>query len=308
MKKAGKAFSLLLASVMLSVSALPANVYAGRRTAQATFSSIGMTINGESFDMRPIIDGVSYFPVRTIGYALNCRTEWIADTKSIILTSVGEKVGYDSFEQGDGTATAIFEDSISITADGKLVEVPVPIINDRSYVPIKAVAEAMGKRATWDGDTRTIQIVNPQTVKVDDDIKDYYVYDLPEIKSQEDYLVGNWKGTLDWWATFDFEYFIRKNTDGTYTVTYKQTIREDTKNYREYIGNYAVAECKAIFDKETSKLTVYGEGAKHLHTETPFAGTTSDCVFVLSGDVLYMPFDENVKNKSDFKSGKLTRF
>ncbi len=302
-----KAAALLFTSALILTSVTPINTYAARTTETAVFSDIGMTVNGEELNMRPvIINGTSYFPVRTIGYALNCKTEWIADTKSIILTSQGKEAGDDTFEQGSGTAEAIFDDEISLTADGKNVNTSIAIVDNRSYVPIKTVAEAMGKRAAWDEDTRTIQIVDPQTVVVDDDIKDYYVYDLPEIKTQEDYLVGNWKGYLDTWAKLDYEYFITKNDDGTYKVIVKSTIAEDTDEYKEYAGNSSVDECTGHYDSETNKLLV--TDAKNIYREEPYGEEWGDDYLVLDGDVLNMPYEDNIKEDEDFKNGKLTRF
>ncbi|GEM_PF-4450393 len=296
-KKAKRITAGLCVACVIMIAFPLGNVYAARTTATAAFSNIGMTINGEEFNMRPvIIDGVSYFPVRTIGYALNCKTEWISEPKQIILTSAGEKVGYDSFEQGDGLATAIFDDSITLTADGKNVQTPIAIINDRSYVPIKVVAEAMGKRATWDADTRTIQIVNPQTVKVDESIKDYYVYDLPEVKSQEDYLVGNWVGYVN--RTNDgrakAEWFISKNSNNTYKVIYKKTL-ESNKSY--------IVQLTAVYDSETKVLTTKFDkwiDRGYLSSDVYYYPDE----LLLDGDVLDWISD----GTSEFKDGRLTRF
>lgn len=307
-RKLSYKFVCLFTSVVLLISLSPVAVNAGRTTAAAVFSDIGITINGEKYDMRPvIINGSSYFPVRTISYALNCKTNWIADTKSIIIESVSEKVGEDTFEQGSGEATAIFEDAVSLTANGKKVDTPIAIINDRSYVPIKKVAEAMGKRATWYEDTRTIQIVNPQTAEVDDDIKDYYVYDLPEIKTQEDYLVGNWRGYINTWADFKYEYFISKNADGTYKVIVTQTLTNDPSGkYDDFIGAKSINECTGIYDSEEYKLIV--TNAKAIHLEEPFVDDWEDDTLILDGDILTMPYEENIKNMEDFRGGELIRF
>lgn len=265
-----KQISIIISLVILIISVSPLNTFASRRTEKAVFSSIGITINGKEYNVRPvIINDVSYFPVRTIGYALNCTTQWQSDPKKIILTSQKDPVNEDSFSQSkDGTygdKTAIFDNEIVLTANGKVIDSPVAIVDDRSYVPVKAVAEAMGKRATWYADTKTIQIVNPDTAKVDDSIKDYYVYDLPEIKNNADYLVGNWRGSskdkfsVGYTRCMDDEFFISKNSDGTYKVIAKNTITKYTlssgKEDYSFAGKSAVVELKGYFDPETNYFT-----------------------------------------------------
>lgn len=300
------ATALAVMTATMAVSITTFNTYAARTSTTATFSSIGIMINGKSYDVRPvIINGVSYFPVRTIGNALNCKVDWVNEPKQVIITSQSDPVGEDNFSQSKdgsyGTKTAIFDDSIALKANGNVVNTPVAIVDDRSYVPIKAVAEAMGKRATWYEESKTIKIVNPQTAQVDDSIKDYYVYDLPEIKNDADYLVGNWVGHST--AAFDDgdvreskkELFISKNPDGTYKIISKSTItkysypttdsRTDyTENY-SYIGKSSVKELKGYFDPETNHFTT--EFVKDIYHEKPYGAGYQPDVFLLKGERLY---------------------
>ncbi len=251
MKKISKLTRTLFSAVCCATLAFSSvssiSVYASRTTEVASFSDINITINGVEYNMHPaIINGVSYFPVRTIGYALNCKTDWISETKTIILKSQTEKLSDESFIQQSNKQTAIFDTDISLIADGKTVNTPIAIINDRSYVPVKAVAEAMGKRATWYEESRTIQIVNPQTA---DNTSEYYVSDLPQIQSEEDYLVGNWKGMLYFGSgqAHIEEIHISKNNDGSYKLITKGIVQGSESTFTVY-------ESKAYYDKESHIL------------------------------------------------------
>jgi N-acetylmuramoyl-L-alanine amidase len=50
--------------------------------------------------------------------------------------------------------------TITIKVDGKIIETDVePInVNGRVLVPVRAVAEALGCKVDWDGDTQTVKI------------------------------------------------------------------------------------------------------------------------------------------------------
>ncbi len=52
---------------------------------------------------------------------------------------------------------------VSIVVDGKQIspDVPPQIVNDRTIVPIRFVAEALGAQVGWDNDTRTVSIKKP---------------------------------------------------------------------------------------------------------------------------------------------------
>lgn len=215
--------------------------------------NIGVTINGAEFDAKVvIIDGVSYLPIKVLGYAINAETEWDKANRTVVLTRMEEKVKVEKVSQTlDGKLNkkkAYFSDDIKLIADGERMNKQVVIVEGRSYLPVKAVGEDMGIRAKWDDATRTIKIVNPMTAQVDDSIKDYYVKDLPKVTTQEDYLVGNWQGRSGWSGkgSWTDEVFVEKNRDGTYKITRKGV---------ESNGKYYIVEQKGYFNSTTSVLT-----------------------------------------------------
>jgi len=297
-----KRFLIFLIAVITAFMSV--NVFAARRTAPAKFSDSGFYINDKKYDVSPlIIEGTSYFPVRTVAYALNCTVDWKSDTKKIILTSQGEKVPQEDFLQNtDGVKTAIFDDEVAIYADGKYVPVSVAIVDDRSYIPIKKVAEAMGKRADWYPDERKVVIVNSQIADIDDSIKAYYIYDLPEPKSKEDYIIGNWFGYTNFnnGQTNKIQLFISKNTDGTFKIITKGTVEKCNEN-PEVVGNYYIEEELGRFDAETNILNI--KTSEIIETEGSWTNIDGKWSLILKDGILYFNKGNNAASE-----GHYTRF
>lgn len=100
------------------------------------------------FDVPPIIeDGRTLVPLRTIFEALGAMVEWDGDTQTVTAvkgdTEVKLVIGGQAFKNG-----------IPVSLD-----VPARIISDRTMVPLRFVAEAMGCAVEWDNDTQTINII-----------------------------------------------------------------------------------------------------------------------------------------------------
>lgn len=56
-------------------------------------------------------------------------------------------------------ATASANDTVSVIVDGKKLDTPALLIDNTTYVPLRAVSESMGAEVAWDGETRSA-IVN----------------------------------------------------------------------------------------------------------------------------------------------------
>ncbi len=110
---------------------------------------ITVTLNGTEIvfaDQAPtIVDGRTLVPLRAIFEALGASVEWNGETRTV--TSA----------KGD-TAISLTIDTPTLYVNGeaKTLDVPAMIINGRTMVPARAVAEAYGVEVAWDGDTRTV--------------------------------------------------------------------------------------------------------------------------------------------------------
>ncbi|MCI8867552.1 MAG: copper amine oxidase N-terminal domain-containing protein [Anaerotignum sp.] len=76
-----------------------------------------------------------------------------------------------SAEDGTREISAAFRD-IKIIVDGKQLSTPAEpfIYNGTTYLPVRAVGEAVGKEVAWDNDTKTVTLMTPPpTIEADRD-------------------------------------------------------------------------------------------------------------------------------------------
>lgn len=55
-------------------------------------------------------------------------------------------------------AAVLADDGVTVQVNGKDLDTEAVIINDRTYVPLRAVSEALGAEVSWDNDSRTVGI------------------------------------------------------------------------------------------------------------------------------------------------------
>ncbi len=111
---------------------------------------IRVTLNGNAiaFDQPPIIQNDrTLVPVRAIFETLGAEVYWDGDTQTV-LSQKGET--FVQFKIGSNIMTINGRD---ITLD-----VPAQILNDRTLVPVRAIAEAYGCKVDWDGGSKTVII------------------------------------------------------------------------------------------------------------------------------------------------------
>lgn len=116
---------------------------------------IKVVVNGSylSFDQPPvIINGRTLVPLRAIFEALGAEVEWEAETKSIMAFKgdMGVLMYIDSAVMTKG--------QVGGTASDVTLDTAPTIINGRTMVPARAVAEAFGCSVNWDSSTKTVII------------------------------------------------------------------------------------------------------------------------------------------------------
>ena len=102
-----------------------------------------MSANDRIFynDVAPIIvDNRTMVPIRVITELLGGTADWNEETKEVMLTIDGKVIRM--------TVGVVLE---------KYGVAPV-IINDRTYVPIRFVADELGAETSWDEATKTVTI------------------------------------------------------------------------------------------------------------------------------------------------------
>ena len=123
------------------------------------FEGVTVTINGVEveFPDQPacIIDGRTLVPVRGVLEALGAKVEWLGEYQMVVATT-------------DTTTITMRINDASYYVNGELrtIDVPAQLINDRTMIPARACAEALGCTVDWDQETKTVIITTPDYVPV----------------------------------------------------------------------------------------------------------------------------------------------
>jgi hypothetical protein len=97
-----------------------------------------------------IVDGRTLLPLRFVAYALGAEVDWTPATEyspSLVHIMMGDRAL--SFTLG-----AITPELAALGMD-----VPPQTMNDRTMVPLRFIAEFFGAMVSWDGETRTAEII-----------------------------------------------------------------------------------------------------------------------------------------------------
>ncbi|MBE7046539.1 MAG: hypothetical protein E7396_03890 [Ruminococcaceae bacterium] len=121
---------------------------------------INVVINGkeQTYDVMPVIvNGRTLVPMRAIFEALGAEVTWIEPTRTV----VGSR---------DRKYIKLRIDSDTYYVDGieqeSKLDVPATIVNGRTMVPVRFIAESFGENVNWNGDTKTVEITSDYLTKV----------------------------------------------------------------------------------------------------------------------------------------------
>ena len=105
-----------------------------------------------SFDVAPyIVDGFTMVPMRAIFESIGASVTWDQETKTVIaLYNVNEDVKALVLQVGRNYAY-LNNDKVEFKKSAE-------IVNDRTFVPLRAVNETLGYKVDWDQDTYTVTI------------------------------------------------------------------------------------------------------------------------------------------------------
>ena len=113
---------------------------------------ITVLLNGEKliFDVLPqMINNRTMVPMRKIFESMGADVEWNGDTKTITATKDEITV-----------IMQINNHIISVNEDNVTLDVPPQLVNNRTLVPVRAVAEGLEAKVEWDGESRTVIITS----------------------------------------------------------------------------------------------------------------------------------------------------
>ncbi len=111
-------------------------------------------------DKPVIVDGRTMLPLRAIGEAMGCEVIWVSGTQTANLKNESTIV---SMQIGNTNITRVKRTN----QEQKLLQTDVApmLINSRTYIPVRAFAEALDAVVGWDGTTNTVMIVYDTTLK-----------------------------------------------------------------------------------------------------------------------------------------------
>lgn len=146
-----KLLSVLLA-VMMLLSVIPASAADGKVEITFCVGDETLTINGEAVTVeKPYVvgEGVTLVPLRVITEAFGATVEWIAETKSIVLTYPDVSI-------------LLQIDNPIAEVNGKaetLLSAPELTSNGFTMVPLRFISENFGAEVSYDDATRKITVV-----------------------------------------------------------------------------------------------------------------------------------------------------
>jgi endonuclease YncB( thermonuclease family) len=159
------ALMLLLAVALLappSFAETPALLVAATQPVGGTqghaANGITVFVNGQllEFDVPPaVVNDRTMVPLRAIFEALGAKVEWDDSTQTA-----------SASWEGGALTLQIGADSARVNGQAKKLDVPGQLISDRTMVPLRFVAEAMGAQVGWYGQSQTITINKPAAALV----------------------------------------------------------------------------------------------------------------------------------------------
>ena len=124
--------------------------------------TIKIYVNGSRVypDSDPVIkNDRTLVPIRVVAEALGYKVDWVASERAVDINNDNESlyltIGSSSISHYFYSAAGDIASMDTITAD-----VAPQIINDRTYLPLRAVGEGLGAQVDWDGSTRSVYITS----------------------------------------------------------------------------------------------------------------------------------------------------
>lgn len=113
---------------------------------------ITVKVNGEAvtFDQPPMIqDERTLVPLRAIFEAMGASVEWDQETQTVTAS-----------RSSDTVSLTIGSSMLYKNNEAVMLDVPAQIVNERTLVPARAVAESFGALVDWNGETQTVVITD----------------------------------------------------------------------------------------------------------------------------------------------------
>lgn len=110
-----------------------------------------------------IINDRTLVPLRVLAEMVQCKVEWNGDTQSVVVYTPVNDDALLVMTIGDPNITVNWYDYETGDFGGfiEIIDVPPLIINDRTMVPVRFVAEALGYKVEWDAIDNAVLMYSP---------------------------------------------------------------------------------------------------------------------------------------------------
>ena len=235
--------------------------------APTAFAKSGIKVNVDGnelvFDVEPqIINERLMVPMRVIFEKLNAAVEYIEEENAVFAQNGNRVIGFlinaDYMEIWDGNSDAKYY----------AIDAPATIIDGRTLVPARAVAESFGCGVSWDAKTKTVYINTDGTI----------------VKTEAP-KIGKWVVTketnydcfdgLTGWVEYEY------NIAGKTRIVTKYDAKGKVKQRNEY--NYDVAKVKTEKDDMSSGSDI--DGGASWEVEHDSAGNVTKVTYYVLGKV-----------------------
>ena len=167
-----KYIAFLLSSVLILGASIPVSAN----------TDVQINVNGNFLsDAQAVLkDGSTLLPVRSVSTALGGEVVWDSATKTASIDKDGTQV-----------TITIGAKQIFVNGNPETISTPAQIINGRTYVPLRALGEALNCNIAWVNETKTVEItqVDPAEYKVW-----YEVDDMGRLVLNTNISSQNWDG------------------------------------------------------------------------------------------------------------------
>ena len=158
MKKASaKGVAVILAAIMALCLCVGASADGGAAEIKLQIGNPAMTVDGSEREIDPGLgtapinqNGRTLLPIRAVIEALGGGVIWDGETQTVILA-----YGSDIITMVVGSTTAF------VNEDAQTLDAAPVIIDGRTMLPIRFVAEGFKLGVDWDQDTQTVTVSAP---------------------------------------------------------------------------------------------------------------------------------------------------
>lgn len=246
---------LLLALVLVSLVSIKAYAYNFDIPVVLNGVNLSSGTKGEE-NVKGFISGDrTYLPLRFVSESLGYEVTYDHSTRAIGITSKGRSVQMN-----------VRSRSFTVNGEARTMDVMPILYKDRTYIPVRYVAESFNLPVDWDGASRTVYLgrgVKPQPSK--GQVKPDAGYQL--------FTFGNPKATIKVPKSLMKDIIVKKE-DGGYGIYNKKTVQEGDprfggafvffSQYRVEPGDYEDFDEMYMFVHKRGRIRTVGEMPRDL--------------------------------------------